>query len=945
MPFFLTLIIFAALFVLSQVLRPKPKLENAKPSGLGEFQIPTATEGRAIPILWGTLRTNAPNVVWFDDFRQVKIRQTVDTGLFSSEKVTIGYKYYLGLQMALCRGPGVILRGIYIGETPVLFGASLTGGQTWNINLPNLFGGNKIGNGGIVAEGVFFDGSESQTASAYLQPFQYPGGDSPAYRGTAYVAPLEEPFYLGNGTDIKAWAFEITRIPEGVSAVPDRIVNSFDANPANVIYEYLTNTEWGLKQATSSINETNFAAVAAVLAAEGNGISFMLDAPIDSAALLAIFEEQIDGFVYENPVTGQWEIKLARDDYDPLTIPEVNESNIVDIVDYTQGTWEDTTNHVRVKFNARVDNYKETYALAHDGANSVMQGRTVSTEVSFPGVKDRTLANAIAWRELRTLSQPLAKASLVVDRTFWDTIPGDVLAVSLPSLDVDRLPMRVTRIDAGELLDNRITLDLVQDVFFHEAGGFSDPQGTLWTPPADTLLPFVDEFAFEAPRGFVLRDLASTSEANKVFVVGRQLGNEVAYRAVARSSAGTPSGAYTEIVDLEDFMVIGELFAALPAGSTYPVTPIRIVPTPDTQAVIFDAFTENATLAAMGQDLVNLVMIGTEFMLVRNLGAFGADVNMDDVYRGVLDSVQQNHAIGAKVYLLSGGGLSVPQFTPGHNVDVKLLPRSTLAEVTEAAAATLQIVMSNRVRRPYPPSELSLNTTRFGTTASLEGTGADADTFGVLLDILRRDFRTLDEVASLGVDAAVLSLDYPAAHGTEHEADVRNDPDGADTLLYTLDLASGTSGVMLRNAILRQTNGAVPTRLRVVVWSSHTFGGVYESRNGLTWDFDVTSALTGQFNFGVLDTNVASSVYTAVEAGTYGFTLVSGTTTGDVEARVNGGAWTTLIAQGATSGSIAGIVASDTIEVRHASTDAGLQKLLAMDAPGAGQDGYALLIT
>jgi hypothetical protein len=45
----------------------------------------------------------------------------------------------------------------------------------------------------------------------------------------------------------------------------------------------------------------------------------------------------------------------------------------------------------------------------------------------------------------------------------------------------------------------------------------------------------------------------------------------------------------------------------------------------------------------------------------------------------------------------------------------------------------------------------------------------------------------------------------------------------------------------------------------------------------------------------------------------------------------------------ATSGSILAVVATDTIEIRHTSGTGGSQTFLAMDAPGAGQDGYSVL--
>ena len=105
MAFFLTLLIYVATFLITELLRPKPQIENAKPAGLGDFQVPTATEGRVVPIIWGRVKTSGPNVVWYGDLEADPIIEKVKTGLFSSQNVTQGFRYSIGLQMALCRGP------------------------------------------------------------------------------------------------------------------------------------------------------------------------------------------------------------------------------------------------------------------------------------------------------------------------------------------------------------------------------------------------------------------------------------------------------------------------------------------------------------------------------------------------------------------------------------------------------------------------------------------------------------------------------------------------------------------------------------------------------------------------------------------------------------------------------------------------------------------------
>jgi hypothetical protein len=127
MDFGLTLLLFAIVFSLSLVLRPKPKVTNARPAGLGDFQIPTATEGRIVPLIWGTVRVDGPNVVWYGDFRSVPVTKKVKTGLFSSKKQTIGFNYFLGLQFALCRGTIDAVKKIYVGEKKIFDGTASSG--------------------------------------------------------------------------------------------------------------------------------------------------------------------------------------------------------------------------------------------------------------------------------------------------------------------------------------------------------------------------------------------------------------------------------------------------------------------------------------------------------------------------------------------------------------------------------------------------------------------------------------------------------------------------------------------------------------------------------------------------------------------------------------------------------------------------------------------------
>jgi hypothetical protein len=1037
MGFWTTLLVQVVIFVLAELLRPKPDTELAKPASLGDFEFPTATEARVVPLLWGTVLMKGPNVTWYGDFSQVSITQDVRQNIFKKVDVTVGFRYFLGVQFALCRGPVDKLLSIRIDDIEVVAG-NFTHGQTVTIDCPNLFGGDDMGSGGVSGSLVFYSGTTTQTAPAYLgrtgvatatisnggtsylptgtaeqiltlqggtftrqakvrvsavssgvitavqlidsgaytvfpsspattvvspaggsgatvaftqiPGFQDVNGVVPTYKKTCHLVPLLGPLYLGNSTNIKPWAFELQRLFDPLGLGTEATINTFDANPANLLYELMTDTEWGLAQATSLIDTVSFSNAGDTLWAEGNGMSLTLTKETQARDFLRLIEEQIDGVVFFNQLSGKWQVNLARGGYDAGTLPLLSASNIIEVESFARGAWADTTNQVSARFVDRADNWKETSAIAQDTANiRILQGKVIPGEFNYPGVKDRNLANQLAWRELRSLSYPLAKAVIVVNRTLYDVQPGQVVAwtYEIAGESFIRMPMRIGDIDYGELADGRIRLSLIEDVFEAQAGSFAPPGDTGWQPPTDTLTPFVYQVAMEAPRAIVLRDPATGGQLlDKLWCGARRAGPEVGLVIVERHAVGAPAGAYLEVGRVFGLLQVGNLSASLARGSGVPLTSLVMAPGPDLQASLEAVFIDSTDLTDVGTNLVNVILVGTEFMLVTSAQTSGANVQLNGVYRGVMDSVQGSWAAGTPVYLLFvSAGLSDFVVPAGNNVDVKLLPFSRSDELADTSATVIAFAMANRVRRPYPPSRISLDGTAWSSSTSMEANGTGPETYAIdVSDIRRRDYRTADEAQALTADASTFFPDFPTVNGTVHKIDVRNDPAGANTLLFTTATFSIAQKDVRRIDILLATDGVLPTTMRFDTFARHTHESVaYDSRDPLRHDFSVTTALTGQFNFTALDTNDISATYTVDAAGIHSFTLSSAFTTGNVEVSINLAAFTTLITAGGTTGDTASLSVSDTIRVRHASTDSGALKQLSMNAPGAGTDGYAIL--
>lgn len=66
-----SLVLSVASTVLSMLMQPKPLPPIA--ASLSDFQVPTAEEGRPIPVIFGTVLIKGANVIWYGDLRQDSI--------------------------------------------------------------------------------------------------------------------------------------------------------------------------------------------------------------------------------------------------------------------------------------------------------------------------------------------------------------------------------------------------------------------------------------------------------------------------------------------------------------------------------------------------------------------------------------------------------------------------------------------------------------------------------------------------------------------------------------------------------------------------------------------------------------------------------------------------------------------------------------------------------
>ena len=655
-----TIGLFFVSFLLTALLTPKPEFENARAEGLDPNNFPRATEDDPIPLLLGCARIKGPNTLWYGGYRARPIRETVKTGLFSKDSITVGHSYYLTYDLGLCLGPDVRLRDIYIDDvlaTPgddyysggqednilkggdgilpgptyhsAVFGSSwatlqgdtdvvidlldifpnqaaidaafdqgefdftlqiagyvndraivggpkpgqankafqiglfqdngsdlpdysnpiqvkgstqldtgyfnltfrwssspggtttannirfvccrvaiylaswqtihwmddmsdtptgshrqiLTVEHNWvdiissDINKRNLFGGYKSG-GGYVGNFTFYNGSFNQDVDAVIEA-KVGSGNVPAYVGVSHI--VFDNNYIGETPALRKMEFLLDCYTNNISnGYGGRIgIGADDIDPAEAIYTILTDRWKGLSVDPDDIDLSTFQDASTTLISENNGCSLVVSSPQNGKKVITEILRQIDGILYQDGASGQIKLKLIREDYTPAALTVYDEDDIIKVTNFSKTAWGDVKSEVRVSFSNR-DSQSSRVAIAQDMAIANMMGSRQISEISFPFCYSKSLANKLAARELSLLSTPLFRMTVQMNRNGYALAPADVIKISWPEYGLSEVIMRVQKVDLGSLMDGKIVVELVQDVFASSAVVLADPVDSSW---------------------------------------------------------------------------------------------------------------------------------------------------------------------------------------------------------------------------------------------------------------------------------------------------------------------------------------------------------------------------------------------------------------------------------------------------------------------------------
>ena len=729
------------------------------------------------------------------------------------KKVTIGYRYFLGIHFVLCHGEVDAITAVSVDDRSVWTG-SLAAGQGY-INQPDLFGGEKR-EGGIQG---YFDhavGSTSQGKNDYLMSVI--GSDVPAYRRVCSI--ILRQMYVGTNPYLKKWGFRARRIMKrsdgNTQWYTAKAAIGNDINPAHIIYECLTDNDWGMGYQISDIDAASFTTAADTLYSEGFGMSILWDQSTEIENFVKDVLRHIDASLFVDKATGTFTLKLIRADYTVGSLKLFNENNIVRIEDYACSTSTELVNTVSVQYwDASTGN---TGSLTvQDIAMVQLQGATIAQNMTYGGITNGTLAAKVASRDLRALSTPMMRCTINTNRDGALVKPGDAIRLTWPDYGVAEAVMRVASIDFGTATEGTVKLTLLQDVFSLGTATYSAPAATEWVPVVNDPQPVSNRIVIEAPYYTLVRSLGETETVNalaalpdmgRIMTAGmRPTGDSLGCDVWANSGAGYLSETAMN-------------FCAY-ATATGAVGPN------DTTIALSGAKDFYSDMITVGE----YAFINNEIVEITSFSQTSLGIK-----RGCLDTVPQAHTAGSKIYLAATfNGIGATDHVAGETVNVKLLSRTGKGVLPISSAPAVGLTFNRRALRPYPPGQFAISGSYFPSLV-----------LDVPITASWAHRNRLTQSGSNIVDFTEASVATEA--GVTYELRLYNDT--TNTLLYTQSGLTGTSHsgfpTMTGNYQLRMELWSVRSTYASLFKHSHVF--TYQNIYRLTLEAGTDHLLTEDDN-------------------------------------------------------------------------------------------------
>ncbi len=398
---------------------------------LGALRVQQSTYGLAVPIVYGRTRVSG-NLTWYDDF--VAIAQTTTTSSGGGGKGGGGgitqsnttYTYEAALIMALCEGPISRVNTIWVSK------------QIYSDNPLNELGLSlAIGASGQPAWGHLTTNHPSKAIG---------------YSGIAYVCGAN--YSLTSNAEIANHSFEIDAKLQYGGGI-------YDANPKEVIYDFLTNAQYGSNFPVSRM--ANMSVYSNYCRAMGLFISPALTEQQEARVHLSELAQLTNSaFIWSEGKLkiipyGDEEISGNGATYTPnltpiydLTDDDFIVSGSEDPVMCDRKTPADAFNQIQVEYLNRANAYNVEISEVKDQANIEKYGLRPQDPIKMHAICEADTAKKVAQLVLQRTLYIRNEYEFKLGWKYALLEPMDLVTLTDTGIGLNKTPVRVTSVEEDE---------------------------------------------------------------------------------------------------------------------------------------------------------------------------------------------------------------------------------------------------------------------------------------------------------------------------------------------------------------------------------------------------------------------------------------------------------------------------------------------------------------
>ena len=383
---------------------------------LNGIRIQSSLFGAPIPIVYGTTRITS-NLLWYDNFIATPHTETQSGGKGGGgSSSSTSYSYTADVIFGLCEGTNVGIGNI-IKEKAM---TTLT-------------------NEGL----TFFNGARPQSAWGYLASKS--PSKSLAYYGTCYLAGAS--ISLGSDATLPNFSFEL----QGKNIVSGKV----DANPADIIYDLLTNPYYGAGIDTSLMADIaqlhNYCQAYGILLSpaitEQNAVFEIVKRLLSACNSQIVYSEGKVKFI----PYGETSLTANGATYTPSVTPiyDFTDDDYLDLetpVHITRSSPTDAFNSVKVEYYNRANNYNVETDESSDLANAELYGYRPQDVTALHDICDATVAHTVSQLLLNRVLYIRNKYVFIVSWKYCLLEPMDIVTITDEIMGLNKLQVRITEI-------------------------------------------------------------------------------------------------------------------------------------------------------------------------------------------------------------------------------------------------------------------------------------------------------------------------------------------------------------------------------------------------------------------------------------------------------------------------------------------------------------------